>query len=115
MAKGTEDELGAGLRDAPNGYRDAAIEHLATMDVRGSEQAVRAALSGIDALEILELVPLDADVLRVKTRSGEDARERLAAAIVEAGLGLRSLERESTALEDIFVRLSREGGEEARA
>lgn len=66
-------------------------------------------------MEILELVPLDADVLRVKTRSGEDARERLAAAIVEAGLGLRSLERESTALEDIFVRLSREGGEEARA
>jgi ABC-2 type transport system ATP-binding protein len=113
VAQGTEDQIGAELSHRSTGPRALAFAHAADLDVRGSEAAVRAALEGMDALEIVEIVPLGEGVVRVKVRSGADEREALAARVVGAGLGLLALKRGSTALEDIFVRLSRE--EEAQA
>ncbi len=115
VAQGTEDELSATLSQQPAGYRDSALRALTELEVRGTEDEVRSAIGGIGAIEIVEITRIEAGVVRVKTRSSTDVREQIAVAIVEAGLGLRGLRRESTALEDIFVRLSREGGEEARA
>jgi hypothetical protein len=81
---------------------------------------VRAALSRID-VTISTIAPLEDGILRVKIESPTDERERIAAAIVEGGLGLRRLERASTEHEDVFLRLSHDTGknlskdEEARA
>lgn len=110
VAQGTEDEVGA--RMAGGG---AALGHLAELEVRGAEAAVRGALEGLEGVELLELVAGGEGLLRVKTRSSRDAREAIAAALVGAGVGLLALKRGSTALEDIFVRLSRDEHEEAQA
>lgn len=113
VAQGSDDELSAKLMEQQTGHGDAALGHLTELEVRGAEKDVRAALSGIEGLEIIELVTLGDGIARVQLRSAADSRELVAAKIVSAGLGLRSLTRGSTALEDIFVRLSKD--EEARA
>jgi hypothetical protein len=41
-----------------------------------------------------------------------DVREALAAAVYEAGLGLRELRRSDTEIESVFVQLTRSGGAE---
>lgn len=90
--------------------------HIAELEVRGEEDPVRAALSAIESLEILELEPAGDGVVRVRTRSKDDARETIASRVVAAGLGLLSMKRGSTALEDVFVRLSsQDESEGARA
>ncbi len=102
VAQGGEDELGAA----------GAGSRFADLEVRGSEEALRAALAQIDGLEIVELTSADG-ALRVKTRSRSDEREAIAAKVVGAGLGLLALRRGSTALEDVFVRLSKQEGARA--
>lgn len=104
VAQGAEDALRAGTE-----------QHVAHVEVRGTEAEIRAALGAIEGLSITELTPVEAGVSRVTTRSPSDEREAIAARLIGAGLGLRRLERGSTELEDIFVRLSREAGVEAQA
>lgn len=106
-------KLGSGELRAT--YRDSARPWFVDLEVRGTEAAVRAALAGMDSLEVADVEPAGEGVVRVKTRSASDAREAIAARIVGADLGLLSMKRGSTALEDIFVRLSKDEGEGARA
>ena len=106
-------------RIVEQGAPSSARAHGAELEVRGSEEAVRAALAGLEGLAIAALTPLEEEVLRVKIESPTDMREAIAARIVERGLGLRRLERASTVfastvLEDAFLQL-RGGSEEAQA
>jgi ABC-2 type transport system ATP-binding protein len=100
VAQGTEDEIGGRL--------SSSLAHAAELEVRGGEDAVRSALSTLAEVEIVDVATLAEGLLRVKTRSSSDAREAIAAALVGAGVGLLGLKRGSTALEDIFVRLSQD-------
>ncbi len=101
-------------RIVEQGAPSSARTHGAELEVRGGEEAVRAALAGLEGLAIAALTPLEEEILRVKIESPTDMREVIAARIVERGLGLRRLERASTALEDAFLQL-RGGSEEAQA
>lgn len=105
VAQGTEDELVHGMGEGPAGYREALTAHWVELEVRGDEEALRGALA-LEGVEIVELTRGSSDVLRVKVKSVSEARELLATQIVNAGLGLRGLRRTSSALEDVFVRLS---------
>lgn len=87
--------------------------HVAELEARGSEEALRKALESIEGLTITDISPLDEGVLRASVRSSNDVREAIAASLVREGLGLRRLERGSTELEDVFLRLSKD--EEAQA
>ncbi len=98
-AQGTEDELasrfGGGM----------AIELVA----RGDEERLREVLGGIEELTEVTVTPGEAGTLRVKLRAASDVREEVAKAVIAADLGLLSLARVTTGLENIFVRLSRGG------
>lgn len=107
-------EQGEGL-GAKGGSRDAARKHGAELEVRGSEEAVRAALADLEGVAITMIAPLGDALLRVKIESPADARELIAARVVERGLGLRRLERASTDLEEAFLQFRDAGAEEARA
>ena len=107
VAAGTEDELVNQMHARPATYRDALPQHWVVLEVRGDEDAIRAALTVGDAA-IVELTPAGEGIHRVKLKSAEDLRELLAQQIVKAGLGLLSLQRTQSALEDVFVRFSRD-------
>ncbi len=95
-AQGSEEELSARIGGG------VAIE----LRVQASEEAARAALEGVD--EVLEVgcEAASGDTVRVRVRAREDVRPAVARAVVEAGLGLLSLQLLSSGLESIFVRLS---------
>ena len=111
VAQGTEDELIHGAAEGPAGYREALSAHWVELEVRGDEPDVRAALA-LEGVEIVELTRGSGDVLRVKVKSVSEARELIASRVVQAGLGLRGLKRTTSALEDVFVRLSQGESEE---
>lgn len=92
---------------------DAREVHVAELEVRASEEDLRAALAAVEELTITALAPVEDGVLRATVRTPSDAREAIAAQVIGRGLGLRRLERGSTELEDVFLRLSKD--EEARA
>src|SRR5690606_35517048 len=92
---------------------DAREVHVAELEVRASEEDLRAALAAVEEPTITALAPVEVGVLRATVRTPSDAREAIAAQVIGRGLGLRRLERGSTELEDVFLRLSKD--EEARA
>lgn len=114
VAQGSEEELGALSR----GGEEIDLE------VRGSTEAVFAALRTVEGLGTFRVgdpregvcpvaVTVPAGVARwTRERPGgavdhDDVREALAAALVEAGLGLRGLRRSEAELESVFVQLTR--------
>jgi ABC-2 type transport system ATP-binding protein len=111
VGEGTEEEVVARMHEEPGGYRDAKGRHFIDLEVRGEEAAVRAAL-GVDGVEVVEMVSTSRGVVRVKLQALTDIRELAAMRVVNAGLGLLRLERSSSALEDVFVRLSRDDEDE---
>lgn len=117
VAQGSEQELGAAIGDGEHRetYRESARAWFTDVEVRGAREAVEKALSDIEGLTVVDVQPLADGVLRLKARTPRDAREAIANKIVGAGLGLLSLKRGSTALEDIFVRLSKDESEGAQA
>ncbi|HEX6274170.1 MAG TPA: ATP-binding cassette domain-containing protein [Polyangiaceae bacterium] len=82
--------------------------------VRGAEEAARRALAvvpGVSAIECTAGTEVD-DAKRLTLDVSEDAEpdavaERAVAALVGAGLGVRSVTRESASLEDVFRELTR--------
>jgi len=114
VAKGTEEELVTQMHAQPGTYRDAVPQHWAMVEIRGEEAAIREALSVAD-LTIVELAPVGSGVHRLKVQSGTDPRELVAQRVVGAGLGLLSLQRTQSALEDVFVRFSQDDDEDAEA
>ena len=93
-AQGSEDELAARLTQA----RSLQLE------VRGEEAALCAALSGLG--EALAVKRTERGTLEVTLRADDAAREKIAAAVVGAGLGLLSMQATDTDLESIFLSVS---------
>jgi ABC-2 type transport system ATP-binding protein len=112
VAQGSEEELAAGLavrldRDGARGAPTIAARlHVAELEVLGTEGAVREALRQLEGVEVEVLTQAGEGVLRVVARASFDARPELAACLVRAGIGLLSLKRGGSALEEMFVRLS---------
>jgi ABC-2 type transport system ATP-binding protein len=93
-AQGSEDELASRLTQG----RSLQLE------VRGDEAALRVALGGLG--EALSVAKSERGTLEVTLRADDAAREKIAAAVVGAGLGLLSMQTASTDLESIFLSVS---------
>jgi len=86
--------------EAPVGYRDSA------------RSLVRQVLDDIESITAVENGPLDSRrTCAVTIRATEDVREAVAKQLVETGFGLLRLDEKSSALEDIFIQLSKEDRE----
>jgi ABC-2 type transport system ATP-binding protein len=93
-AQGSEDELAASLMSA------RSLE----LEVRGDEAKLRSALSGLgDGLHVKKN---ERGTLEVTLRADDAAREKIAAAVVGAGLGLLSMQAAASDLESIFLAVS---------
>ena len=109
VAMGTEEELVGKMQGG-----SISVSTGLTLEVRGDEATLRAALA-LDGLEVDEVSEAGEGCLAVRLSLASDTREEVAAAIVGAGLGLLELRRASSALEDAFVRFSRDEDEENEA
>jgi ABC-2 type transport system ATP-binding protein len=87
----------------------ATFEERLSVDVavRGGLDAARRALEAVPGVASLVEAGSDGNVCRFRLESdpGKDIRDAVAAAVVDAGLGLISLGSREMSLEDIFVRL----------
>jgi ABC-2 type transport system ATP-binding protein len=101
VAEGSEEELGA---------RKDHARHL-TLAVRGDEEALREVLGRTELVERYELETVEGtpSELRATVVLTGDHREELVRALVEAGLGLRSLGEARSELERIFLQLTAGG------
>lgn len=118
VAQGTEEELAEHLgRNASSG--DTVDVHWLRLEVAGTEETVRRALAlpGVEVVEVASFKPSssgggEAPMLSLKLRVEGEQRAAVARVLVEGGVDLLELRRMSSALEDVFLRLSRtEGGE----
>jgi len=97
VAEGSEAEL----RDGLGATRSLSVE------LRGSEDAARAALpAGVSMVGAEHIT--DA-ILRIELSMGDDQREAVVAALVNAGLGVRAVADGRTDLEAVFLSLVAEG------
>jgi ABC-2 type transport system ATP-binding protein len=109
-------------RVAVSGAKDEVLgeERVLELEVRGEERAVREALAAVQGVIVssFDVGSFDSGRARVEvaaTASMDEAAEQVAAALVGAGIGLRSLARPRTGdLEALFARLKRDAAE-ARA
>jgi ABC-2 type transport system ATP-binding protein len=99
-AQGSEDELAAKLT------RGRSLQ----LEVRGDEAALRNALAGLG--EALSVKKNERGTLDATLRTDSAQREKIAAAVVSAGLGLLALQAADSDLESIFLEVSgaRSGG-----
>jgi ABC-2 type transport system ATP-binding protein len=95
-AQGTEQELA----------RRYGSTREVELEVRGSEPVLRQAVESLPEVTELRVAPGEADLLHVRLCVADGARERVSAAVVQAGLGLLSMRPITTGLESIFVQLS---------
>ena len=102
-AEGTEQELEAKI---------SAGRRL-QLEVKGSEEQVRSALSGLGAVSDLSLEAAEGELLQVTMKVDDDARDQVSKAIVDSGLGLFGMQSVSTGLESVFLRLSRDADDNA--
>ncbi len=99
-AQGTEEELAARLK----AHRSLVLE------VRGALERVRAALASVPAARDVQLQQRGPEHVHVTLRVDDAAREQVAAAIVNAGLGLHAMQTQSGGLEAVFLQLSEQAG-----
>lgn len=105
VAEGSEAELGGRVAAG------IALE----LEVRGSAGALAAALGGFAGVRRHEIHDLGGGVVRAGIELATDAREELARALIQAGLGLRRLERVQLELENIFLSLTAADSAAAKA
>lgn len=106
-------------RVAVSGAKDEVLgeERVLELEVRGEERALRDALAPVPGVSVssFDAGSLDSGRARVEvaaTASMDEVAEQIAAALVGAGLGLRSMARPRTGdLEALFARLKRDAGE----
>jgi ABC-2 type transport system ATP-binding protein len=96
VGEGTEEELAR---------RVSSVQSL-EVEVRGSAVALGRALLTVTAVRSHRVEADHDGVVRARVELATDAREELARALVEAGLGLRRLERQRLELEDVFLSLT---------
>jgi ABC-2 type transport system ATP-binding protein len=80
------------------------------LEVRGSAEALKAALAPVTAVQKLTLETLPDSLVRASLQVDDTAREQVSRAVVQAGLGLLSMHSESTGLEAVFLQLSSADG-----
>ena len=98
-AQGTEADLAASLLS----HRSLVVE------VRGAADVLQAALARVpEAREVR--IEAHGELVRASIRVDDWAREQVSRAIVEAGLGLVSMQAESSGLESVFLKLSQQAG-----
>jgi ABC-2 type transport system ATP-binding protein len=75
-----------------------------------AEQAHLLQIRGVKAVEVLpdEALPINRQKLRLTLEAGYDPGREIAAAVVEAGLGLYEMRRIQVSLEDVFLQLTTE-------
>jgi ABC-2 type transport system ATP-binding protein len=95
-AQGTESELA----------RRYGTTRVIALEVRGTESALRQALSSLTEVSELEVEASEGDRLEVRLCAADHVREKVSKAIVNAGLGLLSMRSVTTGLESIFIQLS---------
>jgi ABC-2 type transport system ATP-binding protein len=101
-------------RVAVSGAKDEVLgeERVLELEVRGEERALREALADVEGGIVSSVDAGRARVEVAATASMDDVAERVAAALVGAGLGLRSMARPRTGdLEALFARLKRDASE----
>jgi ABC-2 type transport system ATP-binding protein len=94
-AQGTEEELASKL----------VAKRTLQLEVRGSGDALTAALSGVQGLKVLSIEPDGSDSVRASLQVEDAQREAVSRAVVQAGLGLVAMYTESTGLEALFLQL----------
>jgi ABC-2 type transport system ATP-binding protein len=110
-AKGTEAELAA--RFGADGMMtielDVRVPEASESYRDTTRSLVRQVLDSVEGVASVESGDLDAGrVCAVTVRAAGDVRERIAKKLIDEGFGIRRLEVSSSALEDIFIQLSRE-------
>jgi ABC-2 type transport system ATP-binding protein len=96
VAEGTEAQLVGGRAEV-------------TVLARGSVEAARGALGGVGGLRDLSVSPRDGLVTVSAVVDSDGAREALVAALVGAGLGVRSVSDATGGLEGLFLKLTGDG------
>ncbi len=77
-----------------------------TLQVEGSEEAIKQALQPIPDIQKMEFNSKGKDIREVIIETPKDVRKDLAKAIVNSGLGLLELSTERFTLEEIFLHLT---------
>jgi ABC-2 type transport system ATP-binding protein len=95
-AQGTEEQLAAKL----------LAKRTLELEVRGSEEALKAALAPVQAVRKLQIARGADSILTAQVEVEDAAREEVSRAIVQAGLGLLGMHGHSTGLEAVFLQLS---------
>ncbi len=85
------------------------------LSARGERSALQSVLQSVPGVVDVQFQGGTDSLQHVVVRTAEDVREQMAKSIVSADLGLLSLEREATGLEQIFVQLSKGGSQTGAA
>lgn len=99
VADGSESELGVRM------HSGARLR----MVLRGDRAKVEAAFARFSQAKDLKIVSEGGGLVTLTVELGSDVREELAAHLVSAGLGLRTLDNVHSELEGIFLNLTQEG------
>ena len=103
VAEGSERELGHSLGDGTR----------LTMMLRGRVGLVEDVLSSSSTVQGYELGTADGELVEARVSLNDDAREALVAELVAAGVGVRTVQDAVSELEQIFLELTRQGGNPA--
>jgi ABC-2 type transport system ATP-binding protein len=103
VAEGSEQELGHALGDATR----------LTLVLRGRPAAIEEVLSSSSQVESYEVGKGEGELVEAHVVLHDDAREALVVEIVGAGIGVRSVQDAVSELEQIFLELTRQGGNPA--
>lgn len=103
VAEGSGDELATNVRTS------TAVR----LELTGEREVVVSTLEAADYVRSVEIEEHDGERLELIVELESDARESLAKLIVEAGFGLRRLERVRLELENIFLELTGHGARDA--
>jgi ABC-2 type transport system ATP-binding protein len=96
QAQGTEEELSSKL----------SARRTLQLEVRGTADALKAALGGVPGARVLTIEPDGAESVKASLQVEDAQREAVSRAVVQAGLGLHAMYSESTGLEALFLQLS---------
>ena len=96
LAQGKESELRGSLTSARR----------VRLEVRGSREALQAALSKVAEVASHRILLEEGGVLSAEVEMSSDATEAIAAKVVGDGLGLRSMRRADDDLENVFLELT---------
>jgi ABC-2 type transport system ATP-binding protein len=79
--------------------------------LRGDEGEIQACIEGVEGVKQVMPLPSTGDVIAIRVSMETDCREQLVTALVAAGVGVRGVAKAHDELEEIFLGLTRLGGE----